>query len=42
VICPTPTFAASANPIVYEGGTPIFVDSEESTWNMDPTLLHEM
>jgi dTDP-4-amino-4,6-dideoxygalactose transaminase len=41
VICPTLTFAASANPIVYEGGTPIFIDSEETTWNMDPTLLCE-
>ena len=41
VICPTLTFAASANPIVYEGGTPVFIDSEETTWNMDPTLLGE-
>jgi dTDP-4-amino-4,6-dideoxygalactose transaminase len=41
VICPTLTFAASANPIVYEGGTPVFIDSEEATWNMDPTLLAE-
>jgi dTDP-4-amino-4,6-dideoxygalactose transaminase len=41
VICATLTFAASANPIVYEGGTPVFIDSEESTWNMDPTLLRE-
>ena len=41
VICSTLTFAASANPIVYEGGTPVFIDSEETTWNMDPTLLGE-
>jgi dTDP-4-amino-4,6-dideoxygalactose transaminase len=41
VICPTLTFAASANPIVYEGGVPVFIDSEEATWNMDPTLLAE-
>ena len=41
VICPTLTFAASANPIVYEGATPVFIDSEEATWNMDPTLLDE-
>src|SRR5882724_9948759 len=41
VICSTLTFAASANPIVYEGGTPVFIDSEETTWNMDPTLLRE-
>jgi pyridoxal phosphate-dependent aminotransferase EpsN len=41
VICPTLTFAASANPIVYEGATPVFIDSEEATWNMDPKLLDE-
>lgn len=41
VICPTLTFAASANPIVYEGGTPVFIDAEETSWNMDPTLLRE-
>jgi dTDP-4-amino-4,6-dideoxygalactose transaminase len=41
VICSTLTFAASANPIVYEGGTPVFIDSEETSWNMDPTLLRE-
>ena len=41
VICSTFTFAASANPILYEGGVPVFIDSEEATWNMDPTLLHE-
>jgi dTDP-4-amino-4,6-dideoxygalactose transaminase len=41
VICSTLTFAASANPIVYEGGIPVFIDSEEATWNMDPTLLAE-
>jgi len=39
VICPTLTFAASANPICYCGADPIFVDSEPSTWNMDPILL---
>ena len=41
VICPSFTFAASANPIVYVGATPVFVDSERSTWNIDPTLLEE-
>jgi dTDP-4-amino-4,6-dideoxygalactose transaminase len=41
VICSTFTFAASANPIVYIGATPIFVDSEPETWNMDPVLLEE-
>jgi pyridoxal phosphate-dependent aminotransferase EpsN len=39
VICPTLTFAASANPICYCGADPVFVDSEPSTWNMDPVLL---
>ncbi len=39
VICQSFTFSASANPIVYQGATPIFVDSEENTWNMDPDLL---
>ncbi|MEM1221962.1 MAG: aminotransferase class I/II-fold pyridoxal phosphate-dependent enzyme [Verrucomicrobiota bacterium] len=41
VICPTLTFAASANPICYCGAEPVFVDSESDTWNMDPTLLRE-
>lgn len=35
------TFCASANPIVYLGATPVFVDSEAETWNMDPLLLDE-
>jgi len=39
VICQSFTFAASANPIVYLGATPIFVDSESETWNMCPDLL---
>ena len=33
------TFSASANPVVYQGATPVFVDSEAKTWNMDPELL---
>lgn len=33
------TFAATLNPVVYEGGIPVFIDSEESTWNMDPAAL---
>jgi dTDP-4-amino-4,6-dideoxygalactose transaminase len=41
VICQSMTFAASANPIVYQGATPVFVDSEESTWNMSPEYLQE-
>jgi dTDP-4-amino-4,6-dideoxygalactose transaminase len=39
VLCSTFTFSASANPITYVGANPIFIDSEESTWNMDPVLL---
>ncbi|MCS6980912.1 MAG: aminotransferase class I/II-fold pyridoxal phosphate-dependent enzyme [Flavobacteriales bacterium] len=41
VICQSFTFAASANPIVYQGATPVFVDSEPDTWNMCPHLLEE-
>ncbi len=39
VICQSMTFAASANPIVYQGARPIFIDSEEDTWNMSPEFL---
>ncbi|MBQ9883472.1 MAG: aminotransferase class I/II-fold pyridoxal phosphate-dependent enzyme [Bacteroidaceae bacterium] len=39
VICQSFTFSASANPICYLGATPVFVDSEEGSWNMDPSLL---
>lgn len=39
VICQSFTFAASANPIVYQGAQPVFVDSEPRSWNMDPDLL---
>lgn len=35
------TFSASANPVTYVGATPVFVDSEPDTWNMDPSLLDE-
>ena len=35
------TFCASANPIAYLGATPVFIDSEKDTWNMDPDLLEE-
>jgi dTDP-4-amino-4,6-dideoxygalactose transaminase len=41
VICQSMTFSASANPIVYQGGKPIFVDSENETWNMCPKALKE-
>ncbi len=39
VICQSFTFCASANPITYCGATPVFIDSEEETWNMSPELL---
>jgi pyridoxal phosphate-dependent aminotransferase EpsN len=39
VICQSLTFAASANPIAYLGATPVFVDSEPSTWNICPDAL---
>lgn len=39
VICQSLTFSASANPILYQNATPIFVDSEDETWNMCPDLL---
>ena len=41
VLCSTFTFAASANPIVYLQAIPVFIDSEPSTWNMDPNLLRQ-
>ncbi len=41
VICQSMTFSASANPIVYQGATPIFVDSEPATWNMSPAFLRQ-
>ena len=41
VICSAFTFSASCNPIIYQGATPIFIDSEPDTWNMDPGLLEE-
>jgi dTDP-4-amino-4,6-dideoxygalactose transaminase len=41
VICQSFTFSASANPIMYLGAIPVFVDSERDTWNMCPVLLEE-
>jgi dTDP-4-amino-4,6-dideoxygalactose transaminase len=41
VIVSSFTFSASVNPIVYQGATPVLVDSEPGTWNMDPGLLEE-
>ena len=39
VICQSFTFAASANPVTYQGAVPVFVDSESASWNMSPELL---
>ena len=41
VICQSITFSASANPIRYQHATPVFVDSESETWNMDPNALED-
>jgi len=41
VLCQSMTFSASANPIVYQGAIPVFVDSEEDTWNMSPEFLEK-
>jgi dTDP-4-amino-4,6-dideoxygalactose transaminase len=41
IFCSDLTFAATANAITYVGATPVFVDSERTTWNMDPDLLEE-
>ena len=39
VFCSDMTFAATVNPVVYEGGIPVFIDTEYETWNMDPIAL---
>src|SRR3712207_6289634 len=41
VICSTLTFIATASPITYLGATPVFIDSDRQSWNMDPNLLQE-
>ena len=41
VFCSDMTFAATVNPVVYEGGVPIFIDTEYDTWNMDPAALEK-
>lgn len=41
VFCSDMTFAATINPVVYEGGIPVFIDTEESSWNMDPIALEK-
>lgn len=41
VFCQSLTFSASANPVTYVGGKPVFIDSEPDTWNMDPRALEQ-
>ena len=41
VFCSDMTFAATLNPVVYEGGIPVFIDTERDTWNMDPEALEK-
>lgn len=41
VFCSDLTFAATVNPVIYEGATPVFIDSERDSWNMDPAALEK-
>lgn len=41
VFCSDMTFGATVNPVVYEGGVPVFIDTERDTWNMDPVALEK-
>lgn len=41
VFCPTLTFSATANPIIYQNAIPVFIDSDDETWNMSPKALAE-
>lgn len=41
VFCPTLTFSATANPIIYQNAIPVFIDSDDETWNMCPKALEE-
>ena len=41
VFCSDMTFSATVNPVVYEGGVPVFIDTERDTWNMDPVALEK-
>ena len=41
VFCQALTFSATVNPIIYQNGTPVFIDSEKETWNMDPKALEK-
>lgn len=41
VFCPSLTFVASVNPIIYQGARPVFIDSERRSWNLDPDILED-
>jgi dTDP-4-amino-4,6-dideoxygalactose transaminase len=41
VFCADMTFAATLNPVVYEGGIPVFIDTERDSWSMDPEALEK-
>lgn len=41
VLCPTLTFSATANPIIYQNAIPVFIDSDAETWNMSPKAIEE-
>ena len=41
MFCSDLTFDATVNPVVYEGGIPVFIDTEDETWNMDPVALEK-
>lgn len=41
VFCSDMTFDATLNPVVYEGGIPVFIDTERDSWNMDPVALEK-
>ena len=41
IFCQSLTFSATANPIIYQNATPVFIDSERETWNMDPKALEK-
>ena len=41
VFCTDMTFDATVNPVVYEGGEPVFIDTEKDSWNMDPVALEK-
>lgn len=42
ILCQSLTFCATANPICYEGGSPVFIDSETRSWNIDPQLVEDV